>query len=40
MREREDDSLLWDLIANNDDICFKTHSSEIEYRTDMKSLYG
>ena len=37
MRERERDALLWDLIVNNDDICFK-HILPRLNRTDLKFL--
>jgi hypothetical protein len=36
--ERTRDSLLWDLIANEDDICF-THILPRLNRTDVKFLY-
>ena len=29
--ERRGNVLLWDLIVNNDDICFKTYHSEIGF---------
>ena len=38
-RKKSSKSLLWDLIVNNDDICF-THILPRLNQTDLKFLYG